>query len=61
MRKPIKSAFSSLEQFEMAHLHCRNLQILKFRAQTILLIDLLMFETSKKEVGLSLKYPHAYV
>ncbi len=38
LRKPVETVFSSLEQFGMEALRCRNIQALKFKTEAILLI-----------------------
>ena len=60
LRKPIETVFSSLEQFGIENLRCRNLRALQFRVEAILLIYSLMLENSQNEFGLSLKYSKAY-
>ena len=60
LRKPIETVFSSLEQFGIENLRCRNLRALQFRVEAILLIYSLMLENSPNEFGLSLKYSKAY-
>lgn len=60
LRKPIETVFSSLAQFGIEELRCRNLWALKFRVEAILLNYSLMLERSHNEFGMSLKYSHAY-
>ncbi|WP_237334201.1 transposase [Streptococcus marmotae] len=61
LRKPIETVFSSLEQFGIEDLRCRNLRALKFRVEAILLTYSLMLKTSHGDFGLSLRYSLAYV
>ena len=60
LRKPIETVFSSLEQFGIEQLRCRNLQALKFRVEAILLTYSLMLETSQDRFGGYLNYSLAY-
>ncbi|HEL1728995.1 TPA: IS982 family transposase [Streptococcus suis] len=60
LRKPVEIVFSSLEQFGMEALRCRNIQALKFKTEAILLIYSLLLKSSHTEFGISLKYSLAY-
>lgn len=60
LRKPIETVFSSLDQFEIECLRCRNLQTLSFRTEAILLNYSLMLESSHNGFGVTLKYSRAY-
>lgn len=60
LRKPVETVFSSLEQFGMEALRCRNIQALKFKTEAILLIYSLLLKSSHTEFGISLKYSLAY-
>ncbi|MER0123050.1 IS982 family transposase [Streptococcus sp. ZJ93] len=51
LRNPIETVFSSLEQFGIECLRCRNLAALKFRAKAILLNYSLMLESSHHKLG----------
>nr|WP_238386301.1 transposase [Streptococcus sp. S784/96/1] len=57
LRKTIETVFSSLEQFGIEDLRCRNLQSLKFKTEAILLIYSLLLEESHCEFGVSLNIP----
>ncbi|NQJ49138.1 IS982 family transposase, partial [Streptococcus suis] len=56
LRKTVETVFSSLEQFGMEALRCRNIQALKFKTEAILLIYSLLLKSSHTEFGISLKY-----
>ncbi|CYU70851.1 hypothetical protein [Streptococcus suis] len=56
----METVFSSLEQFGMEALRCRNIQALKFKTEAILLIYSLLLKSSHTEFGISLKYSLAY-
>ncbi len=60
LRKPAETVFSSLEQFGMEALRCRNIQVLKFKTEAILFIYSLLLKSSHTEFGISLKYSLAY-
>ena len=60
LRKPIETVFSSLEQFGIEDLRCRNLYALKFKVEAILLTYSLLLHQSQTENGFSLKYSLAY-
>lgn len=60
LRKPIETVFSSLEQFGIEDLRCRNLYALKFKVEAILLTYSLLLHQSQNENGFSLKYSLAY-
>lgn len=60
LRKPIEMVFSSLEQFGIEHLRCRNLRALKFRVEAILLNYALMLETSQGRFEGYFNYSSAY-
>ncbi len=52
--------FSSLEQFGMEFLRCRNIQALTFKTEAVLLIYSLLLKSSHTEFGISLNYSLAY-
>jgi hypothetical protein len=60
LRKPIETVFSSLEEFGIESLHCRNMQALKFKTEAILLTYSPMLEDSQNKFGISLKYSLTY-
>lgn len=60
LRKPIETVFSSLEQFGIEDLRCRNLYALKFKVEAILLTYSLLLHQSQMENGFSLRYSLAY-
>ncbi|TFU28301.1 IS982 family transposase, partial [Streptococcus sp. WM07] len=51
---------SSLEQFGIEDLRCRNLYALKFKVEAILLTYSLLLHQSQMENGFSLRYSLAY-
>ncbi len=60
LRKPVETVFSSLEQFGMVGIRCRNIQALRFKTEAILFIYSLLLKSSHTEFGISLKYSLAY-
>nr|WP_202913590.1 hypothetical protein [Streptococcus sp. S784/96/1] len=60
LRKPSETVFSSLEQFGIESLRCRNIQALKFKTEAILRIYSLLLKSSHTDFGISLKYSLAY-
>ncbi|WP_228062411.1 MULTISPECIES: transposase, partial [unclassified Streptococcus] len=49
LRKSIETVFSSLEQFGIEDLRCRNLYALKFKVEAILLTYSLLLHQSQME------------
>lgn len=56
----METVFSSLEQFGMVGIRCRNIQALRFKTEAILFIYSLLLKSSHTEFGISLKYSLAY-
>ncbi len=57
LKKPSETVFSSLEQFGIESLRCRNIQALKFKTEAILLIYSLLLKSSHIDFGISLTIP----